>query len=130
MAIIAYTLAQKVHFADPQDGDIAGDIADVLVVDTIAKTGTVYRSGAQIGTAFYITAAQASGLVTAGWLTANTTMAGVPGGKGSLVGWTAATGITAGSRLGITSVSATAGQVAAGLAALIADLTAAGVIGV
>jgi hypothetical protein len=137
MAITAYTLAQKVHFAaTPQDnstGDIAGDINDVVILDSVSKVGTLYRSGVQTGPSFPLTSAQATALVTAGWLTANTTFSGVPGGKGVAAGWTAITGWTAGqfasARAGLTSTASTQGATNNALLALIADLTAAGIIG-
>lgn len=131
MAITAYTLANKAHFADMQDGDIAGDINDVLVLDSVEKTGMLYRSGVLVGTSFYFTSAQAAALVTAGWLTANTTFSGVPNGKGTYTGYTAVTGWTAASKLGFTSTTtATLLQVSQVLGALISDLQAAGIIGV
>ena len=140
MAITAYTLAQKVHFADMQDGDVAGDINDVLVVDSVEKTGQIYRSGVLIGTPFYFTTTQASALVTASWLTANVTFSGVPGGKGVASGWGAVVTGTTGATTAFTVGNLVSGRAAMtvgatllttnqALAALITDLTAAGIIG-
>jgi hypothetical protein len=135
MAIVAYTLSQAVHFADTTDnlGDTSGIAGDVVVLDTIANTGVVYRSGALIGTQFPFTAALAAKLVTAGYIAANATFSGVPGSKAPATGWTAVTGWTAGqfvsARAGLTSAASTQGATNNALLALISDLTAAGIIG-
>jgi hypothetical protein len=133
MAIVAYTLAQAIHFADTTDllGDTSGAANDVLVLDTLANVGTVYRAGVLNGTPFPFTAARAATLVTAGALTANATYSGVPAAAAPATGWTAVTGWTAASKQGFTaSTTATLLGVSQALAALIADLTAAGIIGV
>ena len=131
MAIVAYTLSQAIHFADTTDllGDTTGVTGDVLVLDTLLNSGTVYHSGAFAGT-FPFTAARASALVTAGYLSANTTYSGVPAAIAPATGWTAVTGWTAASKVGFTSsTTATLLGVSQALAALISDLTAAGIIG-
>lgn len=132
MAIVAYTLSQAVHFADTTDnlGDTSGIAGDVVVLDTIANTGVVYRSGALVGTQFPFTAALAAKLVTTGYIAANATFSGVPGSKAPATGWTAVTGWTAAAKQSFTaSTTATLLGVSNALAALISDLTAAGIIG-
>lgn len=68
--------------------------------------------------------------------TGKTGMTGMTGATGAAgngytaaTGWTATSGVTAGSRLAFTSGASTLGATAIALAALISDLTAAGIIG-
>lgn len=132
MAIVAYTLSQAIHFADTTDllGDTTGVANDVLVLDTLKNLGSVYHSGVLAGS-FPFTSARASAMVTAGYLTANTTFSGVPAAVAPATGWTAVTGWTAASKQSFTaSTTATLLGVSQALAALISDLTAAGIIGV
>lgn len=140
MAVTAYTLVQKVHFADMLDGDVAGNTGDALVVDSVTSRGSLYSSGVLVGTPFNFSSAQAAALVSAGWLSANATYSGVPGGKGVVAGWHGVVTGTAGATTSFTAGAVVAGRVAftigadatvvnETLAALITDLTAAGVIG-
>ena len=137
MAVTAYTLLQKVHFADMLDGDIAGTTGDALVVDSVTSTGAIYSTGVQVGSSFSFSSARAAALVSAGWLSANATFSGVPNGKGVVVGWHGVVTGTAGATTSFTAGAVIAGRaaftmgsdVAATVAALIVDLTAAGVIG-
>lgn len=151
MAMTSYTLQQVVHFAEGIDGDITGATGNVLVLDSLTNTAIAYNhsTGAQLGTPFYFTVAQANALITAGWLAANPGFTNVPSGKAGALGATGATGatgrgytagtgwttpvlnVTAGAKAGtFTSGASTLLPVANALAALISDLTAAGIIGV
>ena len=122
MAKVAYTLAKSVHFS----GDITGVTNDALVLDTVKKTAELYHSGSLVGTVA-LTSVQAAALVTAGWLTTNPTLTGVPAG---ITGWTATlTGVTTTDRTTITSATSAQADLNKALVALISDLKAAGIIG-
>jgi len=133
MSLTAYNLVTVVHFSNKSSnyaGDVDGFIGDVLIVDSVANTGTVYTAGVMNGSSFPFTLAQATALVTAGWLSADTSFSGVPASKAPGTGWTAVTGWTALAKQAFTSAtSATLLQVSEALAALISDLTAMGHIG-
>ena len=127
MSLTAYNLVTVVHFSNKSSnyaGDVDGFIGDVLIVDSVANTGTVYTAGVMNGSSFPFTLAQATALVTAGWLSADTSFSGVPASKAPGTGWTAL------AKQAFTSAtSATLLQVSEALAALISDLTAMGHIG-
>lgn len=121
MAKVAYSLSKIVHF-----GDVTGSTGDALVLDTVANMAEIFHSGSLVGVVDF-TATQAAGLVTAGWLSLNPTLTGVPA---EINGWgVTLTGVTTSDRTTITSSASAQADLNKALVALIADLKATGIIG-